>query len=584
MASPAPAARFPYQDASLPVEQRVEDLLSRMAPEDKAGLMFQPIATIGDFEDRGPFDQPSMQDLFERHISHANIMFAPTARAIAQWYNAVQEAALARPLGIPFTISSDPRHSFTDNPATALMAGPFAQWPEPLGLAAIGSEELVERFADLTRREYVAVGIRAALHPQIDLATEPRWARQAHTFGEDSGLTARLGAAYVRGLQGEESGKRRVSAMAKHFPGGGPQLDGEDPHFSYGREQVYPGDRFDLHLEPFKAAIAAGVRQLMPYYGMPVGTEHEEVGFGFNKSVITGLLREQLGFDGIVCTDWGILGRTFWGVEDLSYEERMAKALDAGVDQFGGESTTDVLLALVKNGTVAEARLDVSVRRLLREKFELGLFDDPFVDAERADAIVGTDASRAEGLAAQAAAHTLLKNAEAGPARLPLAPGLKIYAEGLDAETVGERATLVATPQEADVAVLRLQTPYEKRGGADGGVESHIESFFHAGSLEFPAEEVARVRAVCAAVPTVVDVYLERPAIVGAFADDTASLIGNFGAAQTAFVQVLFGEAEPKGRLPFDIPSSMAAVEASRPDVPFDTDNPTYRFGHGLGY
>lgn len=138
----------------------------------------------------------------------------------------------------------------------------------------------------------MAVGIRAALHPQIDLATEPRWARHAHTFGEDSGLTARLGAAYVRGLQGEKPGKESVSAMAKHFPGGGPQLEGEDPHFSYGREQVYPGDRFDLHLEPFKAAIAAGVRQLMPYYGMPVGTEHEEVGFGFNKSVITGLLRE----------------------------------------------------------------------------------------------------------------------------------------------------------------------------------------------------------------------------------------------------------------------------------------------------
>ncbi|MER7202646.1 glycoside hydrolase family 3 N-terminal domain-containing protein [Streptomyces sp. CB01635] len=104
----------------------------------------------------------------------------------------------------------------------------------------------MERFADLTRRADVAVGIRGALHPQIDLAAEPRWARQAHTFGEDSGLTARLGAAYVRGLQGEKSGKESVSAMAKHFPGGGPQLDGEDPHFSYGREQVNPGDRFDL--------------------------------------------------------------------------------------------------------------------------------------------------------------------------------------------------------------------------------------------------------------------------------------------------------------------------------------------------
>ena len=576
---PAGPARFPYQDVTLPAEQRIDDLLARMEVEDKAGLMFQPMSSVGDLDGPGVFGMPSARDLLHRRINHMNILFAPSAREIAQWQNLMQDEAREHPLGIPVTISSDPRHHFSDNPATAMLAGPFAQFPETLGLAALRSEDLVRRFADLVRREYLAVGIRVALHPQVDLATEPRWARQSSTFGEDADLTARLGAAYIRGLQGDEVGPESVSAMVKHFPGGGPQLDGEDPHFPYGREQVYPGGMFDLHLQPFKAAIAAGAGQVMPYYGMPVGTPHEEVGFGFNKSVITGLLRGQLRYDGIVCTDWGILSSTCWGVEHLTYEERMITALDAGVDQFGGEYRPDVLVALVKNGAVSEARLDTSVRRLLREKFRLGLFDNPYVDADRADALVGGAADRAEGLAVQSAAHTLLTNAADGPARLPLPHGLKIYAEGLPAGALGGRAELVATVREADVAVLRLKAPHEHRG--DPGT---IESFFHAGSLAFPADEIERVLAVCRAVPTVVDIYLERPPILAGIAAAAATLVANFGSAPEAFASVLFGEAEPQGRLPFDIPSSMAAVEASRPDVPFDTASPTFRFGHGLRY
>ncbi len=215
-----------------------------------------------------------------------------------------------------------------------------------------------------------------ALHPQVDLATEPRWARQSATFGEDPDLTSRLGAAYIRGFQGSELGPDSVATMTKHFPGGGPQKDGEDPHFPYGREQVYPGGQFETHLKPFEAAFDAGTSQIMPYYGMPVGTEYEEVGFGFNKSVITGLLRERYGFDGIVCTDWGLIsdgeigGQPFparaWGVEHLSPRERMRKVLDAGADQFGGESIPDLLIDLVRSGELAEERLDVSARRLLR--------------------------------------------------------------------------------------------------------------------------------------------------------------------------------------------------------------------------
>jgi beta-glucosidase len=570
--------QFPYQDPALSVERRVEDLLGRMTVEDKAGLMFQPMAALGDFDAPGVFGSPSMRVLLAARINHFNILNAPSAREIALWHNAVQEEARKHPLGIPVTISSDPRHHFGNNPLATLIAGRFSQWPETLGFAAIGDPELVRRFADIVRTEYLAVGIRAALHPQLDLATEPRWARASGTFGESAGMAGSLGVAYIRGLQGDAVGPQSVSAMAKHFPGGGPQQGGEDPHFDYGREQVYPGGKFDLHLRPFEEAIAAGVAQLMPYYGMPVGIEYEAVGFSFNKEIITGLLRERLGFDGTVCSDWGILSSMCWGVEDLSYEQRVAKALDAGIDQFGGETRPEVLAGLIRSGTVSEDRVNVSARRLLREKFRLGLFDNPFVDPGRADQTVGTSAARQEGIAAQAAAATLLTNGE-GAAHLPLAGSPRLYAEGLDPRVLAGRAEVVASPAAADVAVLRIAAPWEPRGEPGS-----MESFFHAGSLAFPQAEIDRVRAICAQVPTVVDVYLDRPAILGWLAQAAASLIVNFGATDEAFARVLFGEAEPRGRLPFDLPSSMAAVEASRPDVPFDTADPVFRFGHGLRY
>lgn len=517
-------------------------------------------------------------------MTHFNLLgAAPTGRELAQWHNALQRLAASTRLGIPVSLSSDPRHSFSENPGAAIMAGPFSQWPETLGLAAIGDEALVERFAEIARQEYTAVGIRVALHPQVDLATEPRWARQVATFGEDADLSARLGAAYVRGYQGASFGPGSVSTMTKHFPGGGPQKDGDDPHFAHGREQVYPGGQFDLHLKPFEAAFEAGTRQVMPYYGMPVGTEHEEVGFGFNRSVITGLLRERFGFDGIVCTDWGLIndaeifGQPFparaWGVEHLTPRDRMRKALDAGVDQFGGEACPDMLVELVESGDVAEARIDASARRLLREKFVLGLFDDPYVDEDAADEIVGRADFRAAGEAAQRASITVLTNAGV----LPLRSRPALYVEGIPAEVAARYGDVVGTPEEADVAVLRLQAPFEQRDDA-----STFESFFHSGSLAFAPDVVAHVAAVAAAAPTVVDVMLERPAILEPLVAAAAAVTANWGASADALLEVLTGAAQAKGRLPFDIPRSMAAVEASRPDVPFDTTDPLFRFGHGL--
>ena len=587
-----PADR-PWLDASLPVAERVELLLAEMTLEEKAGLFFQSMITIGEgggLADADPtFGLPATHDYVEqRHMTHFNVFgAAPTGHGMAEWHNALQGLAASTRLGIPVTLSTDPRHSFSENPGAAIFAGPFSQWPETLGLAAIRDEELVEQFGDIARQEYLAVGIRVALHPQIDLATEPRWARQLATFGEDADLTGRLGAAYIRGFQGAALGPDSVATMTKHFPGGGPQLDGEDPHFEYGREQVYPGGEFELHLKPFEAAFEAGTSQIMPYYGMPVGTEHEEVGFGFNKSVITGLLRERFGFDGIVCTDWGLItdgelmGQPFparaWGVEGLTPPERMTKVLDAGADQFGGEFCPEMLIALVRDGKVTEDRLDVSARRLLREKFVLGLFENAMVDAAAADSIVGSDEFRAAGEAAQRASVTVLTNGlnAAGVPTLPFARGLRIYAEGIDAEIVAEFGAVASTPDEADVAVLRLQAPFETRA-------TFFENFFHAGSLDFSDETLEHVHDIAGRVPTIVDVFLDRPAILEPIVDVAAAVVVEWGVNARALLEVLTGAAEPKGRLPFDVPRSMAAVEQNLPDVPFDTPDPLFRFGHGL--
>jgi beta-glucosidase len=587
------AAIPPYRDPTASVPRRTRDLLSRMTLEEKAGLLFHAAVVLGPGGALAPADPDA--GLLSAHdmvvglrMNHFNLLGAGPPRQMAQWHNRLQDLAAGTRLGIPVTLSTDPRHACSDNPNTAVMAGPFSQWPEPLGLAATRDPDLVRRFADIARQEYLAVGLRLALHPQADLASEPRWSRTVGTFGADPELTCDLVRAYLRGLQGAALGPTSVAAMTKHFPGGGAQRDGEDPHFAYGREQVYPGHRFDEHLAPFAAAIAAGTSQLMPYYGMPVGTEHEEVAFAFNAGIITGLLRERLGFDGIVCTDWGVLtdagfqGQTrparAWGVEDLHPAQRARRAIEAGVDQFGGEARPDLVVELVRGGQVSQRRLDISVHRLLREKFVLGLFDDPYVDPDLAQETVGRADFRAAGAAAQCASATLLTNAAAGSAaRLPLRPGLRVYCEGLADEVVAGSATPVAEPGRADIAILRCAAPYEHRPGA-------FEAYFHAGSLEFPPEELARILAIADAVPTIVDVYLDRPAVLAPLVGHASVLLVTFGIGDVALMDVLTGRAAPRGRLPFDLPASAAEVRAGRPDVPFDAAEPLFRYGHGLGY
>jgi beta-glucosidase len=578
-----------YEDPTRPIEERVEDLLAQMTLEEKAGLMFHPPILMNDdgtlIEESTDFFQADTRDLVEsKKLNHFNIYYAPEPRLQAEWHNRLQRLAESTRLGIPVTISSDPRHSFSGL-GPSWSAGGFSHWPEPIGFGALRDVGAMREFGDIARQEYRAVGIHVALHPMADLATEPRWARIMHTFGEDAELATRLVVAYIRGFQGDALGPTSVACMTKHFPGGGPQRDGEDPHFPYGKDQIYPGGMFDHHLQTFEAAIDAGTAQIMPYYGRPVGTSVEEVGFGFNRDVITGLLRERYGFDGVVCTDWALItdvpfpdgsvwGAKSWGVETLTSEEKLVKIIEAGCDQLGGESLSELLVELVRDGRIAEQRIDESVRRLLRDKFRLGLFDDPYVDPDAAEQLCGCADFRAAGDRVQRRSAVLISNDD----RLPLAGELRLYVDGVAPEAAARYGTVVERAEDADVAVVRRIAPFEPRSGG------FLESQFHAGDLDFKEPELDGLLALARQVPTILVLHLERPAVVPELVEACAAVVGTFGASDEAVLDVLFGRAAPEGRLPFELPSSMAAVRAQKPDVPFDSKDPLFPFGHGLAY
>src|SRR3954447_22168333 len=545
-----------------------------MTLEEKAGLMFH--APIFMNEDGTLLDDTEKR-ITGRHLNHFNIYFAPGPRQHAEWHNRLQDLAKTTRLGIPVTISSDPRHSAAENFAAAWSGTGFSQWPEPIGFGALRDADAVREFAEIARQEYRAVGIHVALHPMADLATEPRWARIMHTFGEDGELAARLVAAYIRGFQGDELGAHSVACMTKHFPGGGPQLDGEDPHFSYGKDQVYPGGLFEYHLRVFEAAFEAGTAQIMPYYGRPVGTPLEEVGFGFNRDVVTGLLRERYGFEGVVCTDWGLVtdsplpdGSVFaakcWGVEELGVEERLVKIVDAGCDQLGGEELPEVLVGLVRAGRVTEERIDASARRLLRDKFRLGLFDDPYVDPDEAEHICGSEEFRAAGRRAQRRSAVVISN----DGVLPLTERARVYADGL-----AYNGFLLRT-NAADVAIVRRTAPFEPRSNG------MLEQLFHAGDLDFKEPDLSELLELAHTLPTVLVLHLERPAVLPELVGACAAVVAVFGASEEAVLDVLFGRSRPEGRLPFELPSSMEAVRAQLPDVPGDSADPLFRAGHGL--
>jgi beta-glucosidase len=580
-----------YEDPGQPIDARVEDLLGQMTLEEKAGTLFingSAINEDGSIEEKAGaagWAGVASKQIVEQQMSHFNLWQIPEAKTVASWHNKLQLFAEQTRLGIPITIASDPRNHFTRN-IFSMAANEFSQWCETLGFAALDDPALVQQFADIARREYLAVGIRVALHPQIDLATEPRWPRISGTFGEDAQLTARLARAYIRGFQGASLGPQSVACMTKHFPGGGPQNLGLDPHFEFQKGQIYPGQNFDYHLIPFEAAFEAQTAAIMPYYGVPVDQTDENVAMSFNKAIISGLLRNKYHYDGVICTDWGLISDVHimdvlwparaWGVEHLSAPERVLKALEAGVDQFGGESCPEHVISLVHSGRLSETRIDQSVRRLLRLKFQLGLFDNPYLDESQVLQILGNPAATAAGHSSQERAMTLLKNERHV---LPLQGRPKIYIRNIDADIAGRFGEVVSSPEQADFAILRLETPW-----VPVETKNPMALNFHHGDLDFKGKAKDEILAVLQAVPGIVVLYLDRPAVIPEISSAAAALLGDYGADDFAVLNVIFGKTKPEGRLPFELPSSMNAVIKQKADVPYDSENPLYPFGFGLSY
>ncbi|MGY3944856.1 glycoside hydrolase family 3 protein [Aeromonas tecta] len=616
----------PYEDWRLGAAERARDLVARLSLAQKAGLMMHGTLVL---DGEGRIDQSAMDKMLKTDGVNTFITrMAGDPAAIAEDNNRLQALLEGVGLGIPMTVSTDPRNHFTHDPkATSVGADAFSQWPETLGLAAIGDAALVQRFGDIARQEYRAVGIHEALSPQADLATEPRWGRINGTFGENNLLAKSLVKAYIEGFQQGDKGigKESVITVVKHFAGAGPQKDGLDAHNPWGKEQVYPGGQFAYHLVPFEGAFEAKVGAVMPYYALPEGLTYEgqaieEVGFGFNRQIITDLLRGHFGFSGVVLSDWGIINDCdtrceeglsqaqvdagvspwsvpfgmSWGVEKLTKAQRYAKAIAAGVDQFGGVEDPAPLLAAVQSGLVTEAAVTSSATRILEQKFELGLFENPYVDTQAAVALVGKAEFQQEAQAAQAAAHVLLKNEGA---LLPLkAEGKRVYLLNVNAEVATANGyTVVTDLAEADLAIARVNAPGEQdprfpfgsiHFGQLGFASSDqvVQETAHEG-VYHGADDLAAIQTIeQAGVPLVLSVYLDRPAILTEVAPAAQVLLANFGALDQTLFDVISGKAKARGKLPFELPSNWQAVLNQASDVASDSVNPLYAYGAGLAY
>ena len=602
----------PYEDWRLSPSARAADLVRRMTLEEKAGMMMHGTARSG-----GParmvgtgaaYDTAAIGKLIrDVGVNSFITRLSGDPRSLAAQNNSLQELAEGTRLGIPVTVSTDPRNHFQYVVGASVQSSGFSKWPETLGLAAIRDAALVRRFADIARQEYRSVGIQETLSPQADIATEPRWSRINGTFGEDPDLTRELVKAYVEGFQHGASGldSAGVLAVVKHWVGYGAQKNGFDSHSSFGRFASFSGG-LDTHIKPFLGALAAHVGGVMPTYSILEGAtlngrQIEQVGAGFNKQLLTDLLRKRYGFQGIILTDWAITGdcsdlcrngfppgerptfaafATPWGVEDLSKVDRFAKAVNAGVDQFGGTEEAQFVVQAVVAGKIPQSRIDESVRRIAIQKFRQGLFENPYVDTAGAGRFVGNPRFQAEANAAQRRSLVLLENKNG---ILPLAArGKRVFLHNVDSATAARYGfTVVRDLSRAEIAIVRTDAPYQTLhpGYVFGAMQHEGDLGFRNGDAEF--EEIKRITA---AVPTIVTIYLDRPAILTELQNRASAIVANFGVSDAALLDVLTGVAKPEGRLPFELPSSMAEVEAQRSDVPHDTAHPLYRIGFGRRY
>lgn len=623
----------PFEDWRLPAAERAADLTSRLSVEEKAGLMIIGSHYPGDssflpepeegkllndkdvWRDKHPitgipFPEPvltasaSKKAIEERHQRYFIVRDNLKPQRLAEWTNAIQELAENTRFAIPAVFASNPRNhvSLVARFGVNESAGVFSEWPSELGLAALDDAELMREFGKLIAREWRAGGIHKLYGYMADVASEPRWSRFNGTFGEDTQLVTDYIREVVTGM--EEAG---VATTIKHFPGGGVRIDGHDPHFPWGQTNEYPTENAlaTYHLPPFKAAVDAGCTSIMPYYAKPVNSsarqldeelwqnptsQFDEVAFAYNKTIIGDLLREKMGFTGYINSDSGVIDAMVWGVEDLTEEERFAKAVKAGTDIFSDMSNPQKLVDAVAHGLLSSSDLTGPATRLLTEIFSLGLFENPYVDPDEAERVIGNEETQALGEKKQRESVVILKKGEA----LPLDPSKKVFTFATGRTSIGEvqdkldqavdkRMERVGL-EEADIAIVWARPEIELFEDDKEGVTLSINP-------EDCGVDLERVQAIQEAVPTIVVVNFTNPWILKDLEPGADSLVGSFEITPENLLDSLVG-GEARGRLPFAVPASMDAVKASPRDVPgkylgedyayLDSVGNRYVYGFGL--
>lgn len=601
----------PYEDWRLSPEKRAADLLSRMTLEEKAGLMH--------ITSRGA---ATPEHITSRHIRYFILRDNPTAFALADRANGLQEIAEGSRLGIPLVFTSNPRNHVNPDQQFGISeaTGQFSLWPGSMGLAATHDPEVVRGFAETARAEWRSSGIQKIYGYQIETATEPRWNRISGTFGESPNLNAAIARELVLGFQGEELNSESVAQTIKHFPGDGAVLRGLDPHNEAGQWAIYPteGSLAAYQLPPFQAAIDAGASAVMSYYNVPSNEysaaqlprhlwhseteQFEEVGGAYNHALITGLLRGEMGFTGYVNSDSGVLTGRAWGatIAAMTVEERYAKAIDAGTSLFSDVNTPANLVNAVNLGLVTEAELDPHVTMLLEEIFTLGLFEDPYVDPAAAQEIADSPASQALADEAHLKSVTLLRNDQG---QLPITDA-EVAQTRLFVEVVtrtngaAQTAALKAQILEADPSIQIVDTltdatdalvvvrpnVYTLPDGSAQSVELNASS----------GVNVARIQEIEAAVPTILAINAVLPWVIEEIEPGAASVVATFDVKTEAVWEVIRGHFNPTGRLPISLPADQAAIEANASDVPGYAESfpysyvndagDTYVFGFGLSY
>jgi beta-glucosidase len=639
-AMPADAATVPaYRDPKLSIDRRVADLLSRMTPEEKLAQLVSVGWQQTRLEDPGThlFSPEQARKLIphgigevtrpsDRHDGRGALVFA----------NAVQKYLVEQTrLGIPAMLHEEALHGFVAPGATS--------FPQAIGLAATFDPALAEQIFTVTARQTRARGVQHVLAPVVDVARDPRWGRFEETYGEDPFLVSRMGVAAVLGLQGRRPpaapiDDHHVLATAKHFTAHGTPEGGRNTAPGNWSAHVLR----EVFLPPFEALVReAGVGSVMASYN-----EVDGVPSHANRWLLTDLLRGEWGFQGLVVSDYfGVaeLERKHHVVADLPAAGRVA--LEAGVDLEVPEAEGFThLLAEVKAGRLAQARIDEAVGRVLRTKFLLGLFEHPYTDptfqpeaaADRAlarkaadEAIVllkndrhllPLDPGRLRSIAVIGpnAAVTRLGGYSGTPDRtvsiadglrarlgdkvkVTTAPGcgltvgnrgwaddvIELPSPADDARQIAEAARLAAA---ADVVVLALGQ--NEQLSREAWADNHLGDRL---SLDLPGRQMELARAVLAAGrPTVLVLIHGSPLSIPELARDVPAILDGFYLGEetgTAVAGVLCGDVSPAGRLPASVPRSVGTVpvyydhkpSAGRPYL-FEQPGPLWPFGHGLSY